>query len=332
MNLLPAQVLALQLAGLDALGLATAGLRARIGTLPEGPDALVPVQAYEAMWEEATSQFRRPGLPTALAMAIPFGAFGVLDYLVGSADTVAGSCESAILHFAMLASDTRLECESLEGGLHAIRVRAAPGLEARVHEFTLACVASRLRHVTGGAFKPLRVGLPVPAATHDSVRADLYRAPVVHDFPVAEMLIDSAGWELPVTGADPFLHATLKQLARHLQLARSDDVPLVSAIRARLRAELGQGGADPSRIACLLGVSERTLQRRLSEGGCSFTDIVDGFRREESARLLCNPHLALVEVANKLGYSEQTSFTRAFKRWTGVTPGSWRRGRAAPAS
>jgi AraC-like DNA-binding protein len=81
----------------------------------------------------------------------------------------------------------------------------------------------------------------------------------------------------------------------------------------------------------LLGVSERTMQRRLAENGRNFMDILDDFRREESARLLCDQRLALVEVASKLGYSEQTSFTRAFKRWTGATPGSWRRDRANQA-
>ena len=331
MNLLPAQVLAIQLTGLDALGLDTTALRVRIGPLPQGPDALVPVQAYEAMWEAASLQYRRPGLPTALATAIPFGSFGVLDYLVRSADTVAGSCESAVLHFAMLANDTWLECDVLEGGARLIRVRAAPGLSAVVHEFTLASIVSRLRHVTGGAFKPSRVALPVPHAPDDDVRIGLYGTALAYDFPCAEMLIDDAGWTMPVVGADPFLHATLEQLARHLHLGRAEDAPLVSAVRARLRAELGQGGADPSRIACLLGVSERTMQRRLAENGRNFTEMVDDFRREESARLLCDERLALVEVASRLGYSEQTSFTRAFKRWTGATPGSWRRDQAKKA-
>ena len=82
-------------------------------------------------------------------------------------------------------------------------------------------------------------------------------------------------------------------------------------------------------MAVLLGVSERTLQRRLTELGRSFSDVVEDFRREEAARLLATPGLHLVEVAGRLGYAEQTSFTRAFRRWTGTTPGAWRAGRAA---
>ena len=82
-------------------------------------------------------------------------------------------------------------------------------------------------------------------------------------------------------------------------------------------------------MAVLLGVSERTLQRRLTELGRSFSDVVEDFRHEEAARLLATPGIPLVEVASRLGYAEQTSFTRAFRRWTGTTPGAWRAGRSA---
>ena len=84
---LPALTLRLQLDGLATLGLDSGRVRARLGPLPDAPDALVPVQAYLDMWEEAERQYGHPGLPSALALAIPFGAYGALDYLVGSADT-----------------------------------------------------------------------------------------------------------------------------------------------------------------------------------------------------------------------------------------------------
>jgi AraC-like DNA-binding protein len=78
-------------------------------------------------------------------------------------------------------------------------------------------------------------------------------------------------------------------------------------------------------MARLLGLSERTLQRRLAELDRGFSSIVEQFRREEAALLLSDPRVAVVEVAARLGYAEQTSFTRAFRRWTGTTPAAWRR-------
>jgi AraC-like DNA-binding protein len=325
----PALTLRLQLQGLATLGLDTERVCARLGPLPDAPEAMVRVQTYLDMWDEAERLYGLPGLPSALAHAIPFGAFGALDYLVGSADTVAGCCESAQLHFAMVAIDLGLEIESLEGGAHALRVRALAPMPVQALEFTLAAMFSRLRYVSGRTFMPQLLGLPLARPPSDAVRARLFGLSPVYGHPCAEMLIDTATWRLPTQSADPFLHATLKGMAAQLQLVQSNDSTLERALRARLREALAQGHADAARMAELLGVSERTLQRRLADIGRSFSDVVEDFRREEAARLLASPGLPLVEVASRLGYAEQTSFTRAFRRWTGTTPGAWRDERRA---
>jgi AraC-like DNA-binding protein len=167
----------------------------------------------------------------------------------------------------------------------------------------------------------------VARPTSDTVRERLFGLSPTYRHPCAEMLIDGDSWHMPTHRADPFLHATLKALAAQLQLTQPGDSTLERALRVRLRDALAQGRADAPRMAVLLGVSERTLQRRLTELGRSFSDVVEDFRREEAARLLATPGLHLVEVAGRLGYAEQTSFTRAFRRWTGTTPGAWRAGR-----
>jgi AraC-like DNA-binding protein len=228
------------------------------------------------------------------------------------------------LHFAMAASDTWLEDGALENGDHVLQARGTADVPAFALEFTIAVLVSRLRYVTDGRFSPPRIGLPVSKPDVDLVRERLWGAALVYDFPSAEILIDADTWKSAATSADPYLHATLKRMAEQLQFARPGDSALERALRVRLRAALTQGHADPTRIASLLGVSERTLQRRLTETGRSFTEILEDFRREESARLLCDPKLHLIEVASRLGYAEQTSFTRAFRRWMGTTPGAWR--------
>ena len=326
---LPVLTLQLQLQALDTLGLDSHRVRARLGPLPETPDALVPVQTYLDMWDEAQAMYGMPGLPSALAMTIPFGAFGALDYLVGSADTIAGCCESAVLYFAMVSDDLRIELDALEAGAQALRVRGPAPLPAQALEFTLAAVFSRLRYVSGGNFKPRLLGLPTLRPAADAVREGLFGMALTHGYPCAEMVIDADTWRASTHSADPFLHATLKRMASQLQIAQPDDSMLERALRARLRVALAQGRADPARMAVLLGVSERTLQRRLAELGRSFSDVVEDFRREEAARLLATPGLPLVEVAGRLGYAEQSSFTRAFRRWSGTTPGAWRAARQA---
>ena len=78
------------------------------------------------------------------------------------------------------------------------------------------------------------------------------------------------------------------------------------------------------RAADSLGLSVRTLQRRLAEVGQSFTWLRDRVRLEEACRLLDSPDTRLIDVAYHLGYSDPGHFTRAFQGWTGIAPRSFR--------
>ena len=332
LNLLPAAALRTQLQGLAALGLDMQRIRDHVGPVPEASDALVTRQQYLAMWSQAHALYRQPGLPTALAAAIPFGALGVFDYLAGSAATVSGCCESAVSYFRMVTSDTRLAIDVPDDGCHVVRVDGETGLSSDALEFTLALLVSRARYMTDGRCQPSRIRLPVKKPEQDPVRERLLGSVLEYDFPGAEILIDATNWHLECKTADSYLHTALKQISSQFRGAEAGGSSLEQALRARLRGALAQGRNDSARIAAMLGLSERTMQRRLRDAGRSLAQIVEDFRREESARLLCDPALPLVEVAARLGYAEQTSFTRAFRRWTGTTPRDWRETRSKTAS
>lgn len=326
---LPVGPLLAQLLGLETLGLDTALLRTALGPLAQDPAALVPVRSYFAMWETAQQAFGRPCLPTALAGAIPVGSFGMLDYLAGSASTLGGCCESLALHFCIVADDTRVELERL-GPTRWLRVRTDPHVPTHVAEFTLALLAVRLRHLVGPGFAPRQAHLPCARPADTALHQKVFGKQIVYGAPVAGLAIQDADWSLPVLQADAYLHTMLKGLATQFALGKSDTSALEQSLRARLRDALPSGDATPARLARLIGLSERTLQRRLADMGRSFSAVVEDFRHEEAVRLLADPSLALVHVAARLGFSEQTSFTRAFKRWTATTPAAWRTGHRRP--
>jgi len=89
-------------------------------------------------------------------------------------------------------------------------------------------------------------------------------------------------------------------------------------------------------VARSVGLSERTLQRRLNRCGCGFAELVEAVRLTRAEVLLGDAAMSLVEVALSLGYSDQSAFSRAFKRWTSLTPGVYRQrgidGRGQPGS
>jgi AraC-like DNA-binding protein len=106
----------------------------------------------------------------------------------------------------------------------------------------------------------------------------------------------------------------------------------VDEVRAFARATLATGNCTIERCALKLEASPRTIQRRLTEQGYRFSEIVEEQRVEASKRALQESGDTLSDIALNLGYSDQSSFGRAFKRWTGVTPQAFRDGRRPPST
>jgi len=314
--------------GLVRLGLDRAALDAALGVElgePPAPAARVAADALGRLWQAALHQRPDPALATALGLAIPYGAFGFTDYLAGSSYTVGGAFESLALHMRLVAGGIRLELDEVDG-LRWVRL-LTPDDERPPFvgtEMTVALFVGRFRAGTEGAFQPAFACLRCTAPAGDSPQARHLGMPVRHGSPVAALAMAPAMWRLPLRHADPYLHSTLRRSVEDLGLLRSPSDALELAIRARLRDALADQCADARRVARLLGMSVRTLQRRLAQSGRTWSDVVEAFRRDEAARLLATPS-PLVDVAARLGYREQTSFTRAFRRWTGQTPAQWRR-------
>jgi AraC-like DNA-binding protein len=110
-----------------------------------------------------------------------------------------------------------------------------------------------------------------------------------------------------------------------VELAKmEDDNSLDRKVRIQVSKSLSEGVPALSDIAGRLGMSGRTLQRRLAGLGFSYQDLVDESRRQLAKRLLQQTEFSLFEVAFMTGFSEQSAFTRAFKRWAGQTPRSFR--------
>jgi AraC-like DNA-binding protein len=99
---------------------------------------------------------------------------------------------------------------------------------------------------------------------------------------------------------------------------------LLNDLRRALRIEMIRGGALSDRVAHTLDVHRRTLHRRLRQEGTSFRQVLDEIRYDTARHMLQLTDMPLLQVATSLGYSDITAFTRAFKRWSGASPGRYR--------
>lgn len=124
----------------------------------------------------------------------------------------------------------------------------------------------------------------------------------------------------------PIVEAQADASLRALERERENDPAneLVRRVSSLIADELAKGTATVESIAPLMALSTRTLNRRLADAGTSFRALCEAVRRARAESLLGDAAVSLAEISFMLGYQEQSTFQRAFKRWTGMTPGEFR--------
>jgi AraC-like DNA-binding protein len=136
-----------------------------------------------------------------------------------------------------------------------------------------------------------------------------------------EFALDLNARELPLTHSDPYLNDLLLKYCEAALAGRRGDVSqLRTRVENAISSLLPHGRVLVEDVARSLGMSERTLARKLSDEGLNFTEILQQLRRDLAIRYLDDRKLHVSKIAWLLGFHEVSAFTHAFKRWTGKTP------------
>jgi AraC-like DNA-binding protein len=151
-------------------------------------------------------------------------------------------------------------------------------------------------------------------------------APITWNAADFEMHFPPGTLDTPVRQADPVLKESLEVAARRtLSRAGGPNAPSVATLVREAFRESGSGSSlSKTAMAKAIGMSARTLQRRLASESLTYSQVQEETRRAAAMPLLRDPGLTSVEIALRLGFSSRTSFLRAVKRWTGKTPGELR--------
>lgn len=186
------------------------------------------------------------------------------------------------------------------------------------------------RRGTGQPLSPVRVELSRPSVDRRAYEAH-FGCPVELDAAADSLVLDSADLDRPFQTRNPeLLEMIAPQLEAELAGRRAD---ATEAERAKVTVKRLLAGRRPDLrdVARELGVSTRTLQRRLAGAGLTFQQILEDARRELARHYLLHSTLELTETAYVLGYEDASSFFRAFHQWEGDSPGRWRDQHRAPA-
>ena len=199
------------------------------------------------------------------------------------------------------------------------------------NEQTVVAITQISREVSQKPFSPLAVHFKHPAPGDLSAHERYFGCAVHYSSDRDALEVSEEQLATPNRLGDPglsdFFDTHLKQDLAQL----SDDESLEQRVRIQISQALSDGTPGVAEVAERLGMSGRTLQRRLADQDCAFHGLVDETRRELAERLLRRTDYALAEVAFLTGFSEQSTFTRAFKRWSGRTPAHYRKEASASA-
>lgn len=294
--------------------------------LLKDPDSRLSYSYMIELWRVVREGREHEPIGLRAAQAMRAAELGVVGYAMFYSEKLSRALQRLIRYSRLLSEAVRYDMREDQGRVMLI-AEADSRLLAIWHPVVSSLVAALTiaREITQDPVVPLEVRLQPPAPLNTSEYRQFFRCPVRFDKPQAAIIFSSTQMQLPIKESDPVLSGYLDQLAGHvlgsLQVPPDD---FVDQVRRALWYELSAGKPELWRIADRLSISPRTLQRRLSEAGTSFSGILEDLRRELSRRLLVDRKLAVSEVAFLLGYSEPSAFQRAFRRWQGQSPSQYR--------
>jgi AraC-like DNA-binding protein len=294
----------------------------------QDPDARIPIDQVNALWKRAYELSNDPNLALHAVEVLPFGAYRVIDFLGQTAPTVGASLAKVADYFPLINSVVRL-CYDV-GSRHVTYSLDAPSNPSAITrpyaEYTLAAVFLRTRTATNRRYPLVRVEFSHTRPPDIREHERIFECPVHFGAAVCQLVIAREAWDMPRVGQDdPTLFSVLETHAKMLLDRLPISTGIVGRLREAIEAELRGGSPQLESIAKRLAMSPRTLQRRLKDEGVLFNDVLDSMRFRAAKSYLAQRDIAGTEVAYLLGFVEQSSFNRAFKRWSGQTPTDYRR-------
>jgi AraC-like DNA-binding protein len=290
------------------------------------PDARIPLSAVVRLWHAATTRLPDPALGLRLGVDVRARDLGLVGYTMAFSATLAGALLRVERYDRIVSDALVIELEPTDGATW-VRLDVQPELRAfrPAADARLAALLGICREITGAAIAPLTVQLPYrrPAEVQEYER--FFRAPLEFGALATAFLLATADLARPVVSSDPNLTGYLDRLAEQTITELGAERTTQDRVRRVLWTDLSAGDAHLDRVARQLGLSARALQRRLREEGTTFAAVLTHLRQDMAQPLLRDGRLAVSEVAFLLGYEDPSSFQRAFRRWAGVSPRTFRR-------
>jgi AraC-like DNA-binding protein len=246
-----------------------------------------------------------------------------LGMSIAASSTLWGMCERLERHFRLLTHAATMSLTASDG-LAFVRIEHKVNIVGPTEDFFIGFLLLAMRKLYKTDFDPLRVELhrDMPIEGPEPYEA-LLRAPVSFANPASLLVFRHSDMVEPLRFACPDL-AMVHDKIVIAYLARLDKDDIVTGVRHKIIELLPEGECDRDKVASALCMSPTTLQFKLSRRGASFNQLLDSTRKELACAYMRQAARSVTEITYLLGFSDTSNFTRAFKRWTGLSPRSFR--------
>jgi AraC-like DNA-binding protein len=310
--------------GLDVPRLfAAAGIDA---ALLQQTEARFDAEEISRLWELAVAWSGNPALGMDRELTSRHVNFDLVAYVMLASPTLKAGLESFARYLAVISDAATFELEPQGAHGHWLvlgHIGNTRPVPRQRQEYGLLALATLCRWITRRDVQPLAAEsiFPEPVSTEPYRRA--FGCPVRFNQPATRLLLDNADLQARLPSSDPVLF-DMHQRAIEARMVRLGNARIGHRVSEAIIRRLHLGEPRREDIASGLAMAERTLQRRLHEEGTSFQQLLDEARRDLAQKYLAEPRYALAQVADLLGFVDQSNFFRAHKRWFGVSPGQYR--------
>lgn len=290
------------------------------------PNARFPYKRIDALWAEAAALIDDPCFGLKAAKYWHPSHLSGLGYAWLSSSSLRTALQRFSKYMRMLTEGAAFELEETSDDLSIVlRYNAISRQQPTRTDSAMAMLVAMCRANYGDDFNPASLALTHPAPDCSSKFYELFRCPVYFDAPDNRFTLTLESADKRLESSNPLL-STLHDQYMINYLAQLDNSNIQERVRAAIIQHLPDGNISDSIVAEALYMNPRTLQRRLQKENTTFKTQVNSVRQELADRYIRDSSKGLAEISYLLGFSEMSSFSRAFKRWTGESPSHYRQG------
>lgn len=289
------------------------------------PRARYPIERVARAWEQADRLLADPCFGLDAVDAWRASDYHAMGYAMLASRSLRRALERMVRYFRIINDVAGFELLETRERLTVAYVPPAAGfgLAPSQEQARWASILGICRAIYDGPLDPVEVTMrQAPPPCPERVDA-CFRCPVRFAAPRGSIAFDRTSADRPLVAANRELAAANDRIAvEYLARLQRDD--LASRVKQAILDHLPSGAPSDDQVAQALYMSTRTLQRKLKEEGTTFSETIESVRRELAEAYLRDPNLTLTEISYLLGFGDTSSFSRAFKRWTGQAPSAQR--------